>query len=70
LMLGLIVGKALWGDGSHALSPVGLILVDVTRVPFGSKATHDPIQVLKPVRARWKSLEATPNDHKLQGMTL
>jgi len=47
--------KALRGDGSHAPSPVGLIL-DVTRIPFGSNATHDPITLSKGLWARWKSL--------------
>ena len=47
--------RALRGDGSDAPSPVGLDL-DVSRVPFGSNATHDPIGVPKSLWARWKSL--------------
>ena len=38
--------KALRGGGSPAPSSVGSIL-DVTRMPFGSKATHDPIGIPK-----------------------
>jgi len=50
--------KALRGDGSYAPSSVGLD-VDVTRVPFGSNATHDPIRIPKSLWARWKSLPQT-----------
>lgn len=35
-----------WGDGSSAPSPLELSL-DVSRVPFGTKATHDPTAVGK-----------------------
>ncbi|OYT55717.1 MAG: transposase [Desulfurococcales archaeon ex4484_217_2] len=47
--------KALRGDGSHAPSPAGLN-VDVSPVPLGMKATHDPIGIPKSLWARWKSL--------------
>ncbi len=62
--------KALRGDGSSAPSPVGHLPLDVSPMPLGTNATHDPIRVPKPVWARWKSLEATLNDHKMKGMTL
>ena len=61
--------KALRGDGSYAPSPAGLN-VDVSPMPLGMKATHDPIRVAKPAWARWKSLEVTLNNPNLQGMTL
>ena len=47
--------KALRGDGSHAPSPIGSMLVDGSRIPFGSTATHDPIGIPKSLWARWKS---------------
>ena len=47
--------RAHLGDGSCAPSLGGLIL-DVTRMPFGSNATHDPIGISKSLWARWKSL--------------
>jgi len=56
--------KALRGDGSHAPSPVGLSL-DVTRMPFGSNATHDPIGISKSLWARWKSLSQIHFDTKV-----
>jgi len=62
--------KALRGDGSNAPSPVGLVPLDGSPVPLSSTATHDPIQVPKPVWARWKSLEATLNNPKIHRMTL
>ena len=49
--------KALRGDGSNAPSPVGYNLLDGSRIPFGSTATHDPITLPKRLWARWKSLE-------------
>jgi putative transposase len=61
--------KALRGDGSCALSPVGRI-VDGSLVPLGSTATHDPVGIPKSLWSRWKSLEATLNDPKIHGMTL
>jgi len=51
-----ILLKAPRGDGSNAPSPAGHTLPDVTRVPFGSKAAHDPIRIPKSLWARWKSL--------------
>ncbi len=62
--------KALRGYGSRAPSPVGHNLLDGSRVPLGSTATHDPIRVPKLVWARRKSLEATINVPKIHGMTL
>ncbi|RUM48269.1 MAG: transposase [Hyperthermus sp.] len=62
--------KALRGDGSHAPSPAGHIPVDVSPMPLGTNATHDPTRVPRAVWARWKSLEATPNNPKITGMTL
>ncbi len=61
--------RALRGDGSHAPSPVGLN-VDGPAVPLRATATHDPIGISKSLWARRKSLEATPKDPKLTGMTL
>ena len=60
--------KALRGNGSYAPSPVGLNL-NVTRMPFGSNATHDPIGIPKSLWARWNSLGATINLYKMKGMT-
>ena len=54
--------RALRGDGSNAPSPAGII-VDVSRVPFGTKAAHDPTAVSKALWARWKPLDAM-NNHK------
>ncbi len=58
--------KALRGDGSLAPSPVGLN-VDVSRMPFGTNATHDPIGIPKSLWARWKSLGAAMNSYKMIG---
>ena len=43
------VGHAngLLGDGCSTPSPVGSTPIDVTRMPFGSEATHDPIGIPK-----------------------
>ena len=51
--------KALRGDGSHAPSPVGYTLLDVSPMPLETKATHDPIGISKSLWARWKSLPQT-----------
>jgi len=51
--------KALRGDGSNAPSPVRYIILDGSRIPFGSTATHDPITLPKGLWARWKSLPQT-----------
>ena len=59
--------KALQSDGSYAPSPVGLSL-DVSPIPLGTNATHDPIRVPKPVWARCNSLGATMNPYKIIGM--
>ncbi len=56
-----ILLKALRGDGSHAPSPVGLVL-DGSPVPLGSTATHDPTTIPKGLWARWKSLPQTQYD--------
>jgi len=61
--------RARLGDGSVAPSPVGLTL-DGSPVPLGSTATHEPAGITRSLWARWKSLEATPNNPKLHGMTL
>ena len=61
--------KALRDDGSIAPSPAGLN-VDVSPVPLGMKATHDPIGIPKSLWARWKSLEVTLNNPKMKGITL
>jgi len=44
------------GDGSYAPS-LGEVKLDVSPVPLGMKATHDPIVLEKRLWARWKSLE-------------
>ncbi|OYT51216.1 MAG: transposase [Desulfurococcales archaeon ex4484_204] len=62
--------KALRGDGSYAPNSVGYLLIDVSRIPFGTKAIHDPITLLVGLWARWKSLEVTLNNPKPQGITL
>ena len=62
--------EALRGDGSVAPSPVGHVLVDVSPMPLGTNAAHDPTTLPKGLWARWKSLEATLNDLKMKGMTL
>ena len=54
--------RALGGDGSNAPSLSGLDL-DVSRMPFGTNATHDPTEVPKTLWTRWKSLDAM-NKHK------
>ena len=61
--------RARLGDGSDAPSLGGLV-VDVTRVPFGSNATHEPTEISKSLWAKWKPLEATINNPKIHGMTL
>ena len=62
--------KTVWGDGSLALSLGRLHPIDVSRMPFGTNATHDPIGIPKSLWARWKSLEATLNNPKMKGMSL
>ena len=59
--------KAPQGDGGLAPSPVGLVL-DGSRIPFGSTATHDPITLKKGLWARWKSLPQTQFATILKGM--
>jgi len=56
------------GDGSNAPS-LGGCSVDVTRVPFGSTAAHDPTQIPREAWARRKSLDATI-EHKLMRMSI
>ncbi len=53
--------KALRGDGSSAPSPVGLIPVDVSPVPLGTNATHDPTTLPKGLWARRKPLPLIQN---------
>ncbi|RLG80784.1 MAG: transposase [Thermoprotei archaeon] len=48
--------KARLGDGSYAPSLGGLIPLDVSPIPLGMNATHDPIGIPKSLWARWKSL--------------
>ena len=67
LLAGISSLKALQGDGSYAPSPVGLSL-DVSPIPLGTNATHDPIRVPKPVWARCNSLGATMNPYKITRM--
>ncbi len=58
--------RALGGDGSNAPNPSELDLdvdLDVSRMPFGTNATHDPTVVGKPLWTRWKFLDAMKN-HK------
>ncbi|MCD6324626.1 MAG: IS200/IS605 family accessory protein TnpB-related protein [Desulfurococcales archaeon] len=64
-----LLSRALRGleRGSHC--PAGLSL-DGARVPFGPTATHDPATLPKGLWARRKSLEVTPTNRNLQGMTL
>ena len=57
-MLGLIIGRALRGDGSVAPSPAGFTPLDVSPMPLGTNATHDPIGIPKSLRARRNSLGA------------
>jgi len=57
------------GDGSSAPS-LGGFKVDGSPVPLGSTATHEPAAIRRSLWARWKSLEATPNNPKNHGMTL
>jgi len=47
--------KARLSDGSYAPS-LGGSTIDVTRMPFGSNAAHDPTQIPREAWARWKSL--------------
>ena len=49
-------------NGSGAPSSAGLG-VDVSRMPFGTNATHDPTEVPKTLWTRWKSLDVV-NKHK------
>ena len=55
-----ILLKALWGDGSIALSPTKQNatkrIVDGRSFPFSATATHDPTRIPKSVWARWNSL--------------
>ena len=52
--------RARQGDVGNAQSPGGPTL-DVTRMPFGSNATHDPITLPKGLWARWNSLPQIQN---------
>ena len=52
--------RARLGNGSSALS-LGGLLVDVSLVPFGSNATHEPTEISKSLWARWNSLPQTQN---------
>ena len=52
--------RVVGGDGSKAPSPQ-LYIVDGSRMPFGSTATHEPIGIPKALWVRWKSLEAILN---------
>ena len=51
--------KALRGNGSNAPNPVGHTLLDVSPIPLGTKAAHDPITLPKGLWTRWKSLPQT-----------
>ena len=59
--------KALQGDGSYAPNPAGSN-VDVSPVPLGTNASHDPIGIPKSLWARWNSLGAIMNLYKMKGM--
>jgi len=61
--------RALRGDGGIAPSPAGSNL-DGRVMPLPSTATHEPAGIPKSLWARWNSLEATPNDPRVHGMTL
>ncbi|OYT56957.1 MAG: hypothetical protein B6U76_02285 [Desulfurococcales archaeon ex4484_217_2] len=69
--------RAGWGSFIVSYGAMGAMLrapqgvsVDGSSVLLGSTATHEPIRIPKPIWARRKSLEATPNNPNLQGMTL
>ncbi len=51
--------KAYLGDGSHAPSLGRLISVDVSSIPLGTKAIHDPTVLPRGLWTRWKSLPQT-----------
>jgi transposase len=52
--------RALGGDGGHAPSRVrATIPVDVSPVPLGPTAAHEPAGVPRALWARWRSLGAT-----------
>jgi len=56
--------RARLGGGSFAPS-LGGFNVDVTRVPFGSNATHEPTVIPKSLWARWNSLGVTMHSYKI-----
>jgi len=56
------------GDGSNAPSPVGHVLVDVSPMPLGTNAAHDPIGIPKSLWARRNPLGVTINPYKMTGM--
>jgi len=62
-------GSPRLGDGSSAPSLGGFTL-DGSPVPLGSTATHDPTAVTKALWARWKSLDETPKNPEMKGMTI
>ncbi len=53
--------EALRGDGGVAPSPVGRVPVDVTPMPLGSKAAHDPHTGTE---TRMDEAELPRRDHK------
>ncbi|MCE4607382.1 MAG: transposase, partial [Caldisphaeraceae archaeon] len=55
--------RALQGYGSDAPSPLGYDL-DVSLVPLGTNAAHDPIGIGKSLWARWKFLPQIQNSFK------
>ncbi|GBF09806.1 transposase [Aeropyrum pernix] len=60
--------RARLGDGSHAPSPGGHLVLDVRAVPLPSNATHEPIGISKSLWARWNSLPQIQNATVLNRM--
>jgi len=58
-----LLPRARLGDGSGAPSLGGLEVYG-SPVPLGSATTRDPTPIACEVWARWKPLEAKPNDPK------
>ncbi len=65
----MFTGGPRLGDVSTALSLGGLV-VDGGPVPLGSTATHDPVGIPKSLWARRKSLDKTPRNPEMKGITI
>jgi len=61
--------RAHLGNGGNAPSLGGLTL-DGRVMPLPSTATHEPIAIKRSLWARWNSLDATMNAHKMIGMNI